>query len=144
MRNNLKILCRSLILLATVLVVTSCDRSDDINAIFRERTWYLTYIQEGDTKRFPKEKQLYSIIFKNDKFTATMPSGSMLKGTWNADGGERHSFYCRNIEKEGKIAGDTIAEKMYNILRNATSYEGDTNWLQIKQDKKTYMQFYNK
>ena len=73
-----------------------------------------------------------------------MPNGSMLKGTWSADGGTNHSFYCRDIEKDGKITGDTIAEKMYNILSNAANYEGDTNWLQIKQNKKTYMQFYNK
>ena len=144
MKNNLKIFSKAFIIFAMIFMATSCDKNDDINAIFRERTWYLTYIQNGDIRRIPKEKQLYSIVFKNDKFTVTMPSGAMIKGMWHADGGGSHSFYCRNIEKDGIILGDTIAEKMYGILTNAESYEGDTNWLQIIQDKKTYMQFYNK
>ena len=48
------------------------------------------------------------------------------------------------IKKNGKIAGDIIAEKIWDILNNAQSYEGDTNWLQIIQDKDIYIQLYNK
>lgn len=43
-----------------------------------------------------------------------------------------------------QLRGDTIGEKMLNIFTNAKSYEGDTNWLQIKQQKNTYMQFYSR
>lgn len=129
-------------LLAMALAMTACNTTDDINAIFRERTWYLTYIKLADAERYPKDK-LYSINFKNDNFEARMPNGAAITGKWHADGSKNRSFNCTQIKKEGNFAGDTIAEYMYKIISNAKNYNGDTNWLQIKQDKNTFMQFYN-
>ncbi len=128
-------------LLIFACTMAACNNTDDINAIFREHTWYLTYIKDSNTERFPKEK-LYSISFKNDNFEAYMPNGATIKGKWYADG-STHAFHCTQTRVEGSISGDTIAERMYSIIKNAQSYSGDTNWLQIKQDKNIYMQFYN-
>ena len=142
MKNYFKILGKTFILLAALLTVTACDTDDDINAIFREQTWFLTYVQDGNTQRTP-EKNIYSIDFKNDNFTATMPNGATINGKWNANGDKSHSFTCRNITTTGTINGDIIAEKILNILTNAKRYSGDTNWLQIIHDKSNYMQLYN-
>ncbi len=140
--KNILFLSKTFMLAAMLFLVMACDKNDDINAIFRERTWYVTFVKEGNTTEYSKGK-LYSIEFKNT-LTATMPNGATIKGDWHADGGGSHSFYCRNLKKEGKITGDIVAEKVWDILNKAESYEGDTNWLQIIQDKETYIQLYNK
>ena len=142
MKNNIMFLCKTFILFATLFIFAACEKNDDIDTIFRERTWYVTFVKEGNTTEYAKDK-LYSFEFKNT-LTVTMPNGATIKGNWYADGGGSHSFYCRNLKKEGKIIGDIIAEKVWEILNNAQSYEGDTNWLQIIQDKDTYIQLYNK
>ena len=142
MKNCIILLCKTFILFATLFIFAACEKNDDIDAIFRERTWYVTFVKEGNTTEYAKDK-LYSFEFKNT-LTVTMPNGATIKGNWYADGGGSHSFYCRNLKKEGKIIGDIIAEKVWEILNNAQSYEGDTNWLQIIKDKDTYIQLYNK
>ena len=142
MKNCLNISIKTLMLSIALFSATACNTDDDINAIFRERTWNLTYIKSGSIKRYAKDK-IYSIEFKNDNFTATTPNGATITGKWHADGSEVRSFTCSNVRTGGKIKGDTIAEKMYDLLKNAKNYAGDTNWLQIKQDNNTYMQLYN-
>ena len=142
MKNCIIFLCKTFILFATLFIFATCEKNDDIDAIFRESTWYVTFVKEGNTTEYAKDK-LYSFEFKNT-LKVTMPNGATIKGNWYADGGGSHSFYCRNLKKEGKIIGDIIAEKVWEILNNAQSYEGDTNWLQIIKDKDTYIQLYNK
>ena len=143
MKNNFKTAVKALLLSAMMAVMVSCEKNDDINAIFRERTWYLTYVQSGNT-RYDNKGKLYSIEFRNDKFIVTTPTGATIKGVWFADGGGSHTFYCRNLEKSGELWRDDIATKMFDIFKKAESYEGDTNWLQIRtEDNKLYMQFYN-
>lgn len=130
-----------LLALALPFVFASCEREDDINAIFRENTWYLTFIKDGDKERFTNKK--YSINFVNDDFEVIMPNGTTINGNWSADGGDSHAFGCSNMRITGNFADDTIAERMYSILKNAKKYDGTTTWLQIIEDKNNYMQFYN-
>jgi hypothetical protein len=137
-RNTLK----ALLLLVLSFTAVACNDEDDINEIFRERTWYLTYVKDGGVERIPNKK-LYSIVFMKDNFIARMPNGTTVKGLWQADGRTR-TFRCTNVSADGGFSGDTIAEKMYGIIRNAQKYDGDIHWLQIIQDKNTHMQFYNR
>lgn len=131
-------------LLTFALAMVACNTTDDIEAIFSGQTWYLTYIKNGDEKTTPKNGKIYSIDFnKNAQFEARVPGGGVIKGRWHADGSDKHSFNCTNVTYEGFISGDSIANNMLNILQNATSYNGDTNWLHIIKDKNTEMQFYN-
>ena len=74
MENNFKKAMKALFLSAMMAVMVSCEKNDDINAIFRERTWYVTFVKEGNTTEYSKGK-LYSIEFKNT-LTATMPNGA--------------------------------------------------------------------
>ena len=137
MRHIAKQIIRVIFALTLPLAAISCVGDDDINAIFRERTWKLTYIKEGSVQRYAKER-IYSIEFLERTFTATTPNGATITGNWLANGDSSHSFTCSNIRTNGNIKGDTIALKMREILTNAKSYNGDTNWLQIKQQENTY------
>lgn len=143
MKNCFYTLGKILIMSVALFAVATCNTDDDINAIFRGQTWYLTYIQNGDARITLDNKQPYSIDFKNDNFTVTTPLGATINGKWQAKGDKSHSFTCKSITTSGNVSGDSIAEKMYRIIGNAKSYSGDTNWLHIIQDKNTYMQFYN-
>ncbi|MBQ8336238.1 MAG: DUF4847 family protein [Bacteroidaceae bacterium] len=140
MKRMIKKINWLILTLALPLLLTSCEREDDINAIFRGTTWYLTYIKNGEKQSETKKR--YSINFVNDNFEAVMSGGARITGKWRADGAS-HSFGCSNIHVTGSVAGDSIAEKMYSILTNAKRYSGTTTWLQIIQDNNTFMQFRN-
>ena len=101
----------------------------------------MSLVREGAVERYSNKK--YKVIFTDEEFNAIMPGGSAITGKWKADNKSR-SFQCWGIKTTGSLRGDTIGEKMLNIFTNAKSYEGDTNWLQIKQQKNTYMQFYSR
>ena len=128
---------------ATLLIIcaVSCSNDDNITEIFRDREWALSLVREGSVERYSDKR--YNVKFAETTFTATMPGGATISGKWEADGSSR-SFRCWNVRTDGSIKGDTIAEKMLQIFTNATSYDGDTNWLQIKQQKNVYMQFYSR
>lgn len=132
---------KRIIFASTILLIVASCAHDDIGEIFIDRDWTLSLVKEGSVIRY--SNKLYKVSFTEDAFNATTPSGSTISGKWNADNKNR-SFHCWNIKTAGSLKGDTIAEKMLNIFTNATSYDGDTNWLQIKQQKNTYMQFYNR
>lgn len=125
-----------------LLCVASCTH-DDIKEIFIDREWTLTYILREDSVQYDNRGKKYKVIFTDEEFNAIMPGGSAITGKWKADNKSR-SFQCWGIKTTGSLRGDTIGEKMLNIFTNAKSYEGDTNWLQIKQQKNTYMQFYSR
>lgn len=126
---------------ALILTLASCSSEDDITEIFRDREWTLSLVKEGSVERYSSKK--YNVLFAESSFKAATPGGATISGKWEADGGTK-SFRCWDVRTEGNIKGDTIAEKMLQIFRNATSYDGDTNWLQIKQQNNVYMQFYSK
>jgi hypothetical protein len=65
-------------------------------------------------------------------------------GNWQADNKNR-TLRCTNVRVgEGSIAKDTTATKMKLFLEKASSYNGDANWLQIRQQDNVYMQFHNR
>lgn len=130
------------IIFATILVtaVIAC-KEDDINEIFVEREWKLTLIKDGGEIKYTQDK-VYTIQFFDNTFKATLTNGGAINGNWKANGSTRE-FSCSNVRTSGSFAGDTIAQKMVQILTNAKKYSGDTNWLQIKQQENVYMQFYN-
>ena len=122
-------------------VIVACTPQDDIAEIFTEQEWTLSLVQEGSKKRYSDKK--YNVTFEDTEFSASTPNGGSISGKWEANGSDR-SFRCWNVQSAGDFKNDTIAQKMLQIFRNATSYDGDTNWLQIKEQKNVYMQFYSK
>lgn len=133
---------KALCLIIVTLIFVGCNKSDDLNEIFQSRTWKLSFFQEGTTRNIAKEG--YSIRFYENSFTANTPSGAAIIGNWQADNKSR-TMQCSNIRiAQGSIARDTTATKMKQFLERASSYNGDANWLQIRQQSNIYMQFHNR
>ncbi|MBR5860014.1 MAG: DUF4847 family protein [Bacteroidaceae bacterium] len=137
MKQVVKTIKRTIFAVALLACIPSCTSDDDIDDIFIERGWTLTYIQEGSVRRNTEGKK-YSLLFGEVAFTATTPDGSTITGEWKADGGTR-SFTCYNVRSSSNFQKDTIAKSMLNLLKNARKYEGDTHWLRIKQQENVYM-----
>lgn len=129
--------------LVAALSFCACSNEDDIGEIFTGHDWTLAFIQEGNDKSTPKDGD-YTIVFNSSTFTLTTPANATITGNWQADG-ESRSFRCSNIRTTENINSDNTANKMKQLLQNATSYAGDANWLQIiVQTGNVFMQFHNK
>lgn len=138
-----RIIKTALVILAA-FTFASCNKEDDIQEIFIDRSWTLTFIQEGKEHFVPQNNAAYIISFKGNTFTLTTPANATISGNWQADGGSR-TFRCSSIRTSGNITNDDIAKRMRNMLQNAVSYNGDANYLQIiVQQGNAFMQFYNK
>lgn len=132
----------SAMLLLTLLAVASCDKSDDLDEIFLNHKWTLSFFREG--KNIAPVKGDYTMTFQENTFSVATPAKAIIEGFWNADS-KQHTFRCTNVRvTSGSIAGDTTATKMKNFIEKATSYGGDANALQIKIQDNAYMQFHNK
>ena len=124
------------------LLLTGCESGDDLGEIFLNKTWKLSFFQEGRERNIAKDG--YSIRFYESSFTANTPSGAAIVGNWQADNKNR-TLRCTNVRVgDGSIAKDTTATKMKLFLEKASSYNGDANWLQIRQQDNVYMQFHNR
>lgn len=137
-----KNISKSIILVLVLLSAASCNDSDNITEIFIGHDWKLTYIEDGGGKRWPQGK-IYSLMFGETTFNAYTPTGGKIRGQWSANGKTRE-FRCTSIRTEGISANDTIAMGMLQMFNDATYYDGDIHYLQIKKDEKHYMQFYNR
>lgn len=134
---------KGIIAFLVLTTIVACNNSDDISEIFIGHEWKLTYIEDGNMRRWPSQENAYSLTFGANSFNATTPNGGKITGRWSADGKTR-SFRCTNIMTEGIGSNDTIAGLMKQILGEASSYNGDIHWLQIKTEKNHFMQFYNR
>lgn len=124
------------------LLLTGCESGDDLGEIFLNKTWKLSFFQEGRERNIAKDG--YSIRFYESSFTANTPSGAAIVGNWQADNKNR-TLRCTNVRVgDGSIAKDTTATKIKLFLEKASSYNGDANWLQIRQQDNVYMQFHNR
>lgn len=124
------------------IFMTSCNNSDDLNEIFQNNTWKLSFFREGTSNTAVKGD--YNVKFYDNSFTATTPSGAAISGMWKADNKSR-TFNCTNIRvSNGNIGNDTTAIKMKTFFEKATTYQGDANYLQIKQQNNVFMQFHNR
>ena len=137
MRNHFIIIS-----LALAALFTSCDNGDDLTDIFLSHPWKLALFNEGG-RRTPGN-DAYVLQFYDATFSVSTRSDAVITGYWTADNKQR-TFSCSRVRVEnGSIEGDTIAQKMEKILKEARYYEGDTNYLQILVQKNKYMQFHNK
>lgn len=137
MRNHFIIIS-----LALAALFTSCDNGDDLTDIFLSHPWKLALFNEGG-RRTPGNDN-YVMQFYDATFSVSTRSDAVITGYWTADNKQR-TFSCSRVRVEnGSIEGDTIAQKMEKILKEAGYYEGDTNYLQILVQKNKYMQFHNK
>lgn len=126
------------------IALCGCNDSDDINEIFMNRDWKLSFFREGVTPPQPlPQDKIYILRFYDGSFAASSTNGAEITGNWSADSKTR-DFACTNIRTNSIAESDITASKMVTFLRKATHYDGDANWLQIKQTENVYMQFYNR
>ena len=142
MKNIARIAKRVIFALA-LTAIAACNNSDDINEIFVGHDWRLTYIEDGEFRRWPSQQNTYILTFGANSFNATTPGGGKINGRWFADGKTRE-FRCNNISTEGIDANDTIARLMVQMFKEAVSYDGDIHYLQIIKEDNHLMQFYNR
>lgn len=138
-----KIIC----LLAAVLAFSACEREDDIDIIFIGKTWYMnggTFNGKGmnaDVKNFYADGQnaAYCITFNSaNTFHGMLKAGIPFSGKWSVDG-KKHKISMTFDAKPQ--TSDIFDLQIYNVLRNAESYESGGNYLFIKQDKDNVVLF---
>ena len=131
-------------LLITLLALTtqlSCDTGDSLTDIFLSHPWKLSLFNDGGIRT--PGNPAYVLQFYDGVFSVSTRSDATITGNWHADA-KRRTFNCTKVRVNGNIAGDTIAQKIEKILKEAQYYEGDANYLQIQVQKNRYMQFHNK
>ena len=131
-------------LLITLLAFTtllSCDTGDSLTDIFLSHPWKLSLFNDGGIRT--PGNPAYVLQFYDGVFSVSTRSDATITGNWQADA-KRRTFNCTKVRVNGSIAGDTIAQKIEKILKEAQYYEGDANYLQIQVQKNRYMQFHNK
>ena len=127
----------------SLTAIVACNSSDDVGEIFIGNNWKLSFIEEAGVRRWPSQQSEYALTFTANNFNATTPSGGRISGHWSANGKTRE-FRCSNIRAEGIGTNDTIGNRMLQIFKNASTYDGDTHYLQMIKDKNHFMQFYNR
>jgi hypothetical protein len=133
------------IILSLCLLLAACSTEDDVNEIFcgkRFKITGLTYNGQKivkDVKEFYAVDGTYWISFSQMSVTGMLQSGMSVEGTWSADGGNRQLTIHLTSPRNADGASD-ICNKVFNILKNATSYSGDSNVLRIKRDNSSYIE----
>ena len=141
--NNIAKTIKRIAAILSLTAIAACNNSDDVSEIFIGHDWKLSFIEEAGTRRWPSQEHAYEITFTANTFNATTPAGGKISGRWSANG-KTKEFRCSNIRSESIGANDTIGIKMVQIFNEATSYEGDIHYIQIKTEDNDLMQFYNR
>lgn len=127
------------------MLLTACSKEDDVTEIFsgnRFKITGLTYNGQKtvkDVKEFYEVDDTYWIAFTQLAFTGMLQSGIKIEGSWKADGSSRELSLNITSPKNADGTSD-ICSKVFNILKNATSYSGDKNVLRIKKDNSSYIE----
>lgn len=133
------------IILTVCLLLAACSKEDDINEIFNGNRFKITGLTYNgqktvkDVKEFYAVDDTYWIAFSQMTVTGVLQPGMTVEGTWKADGSNRQLTINLTSPKNANGATD-ICNKVFNILKNATSYSGDRNVLRIKRDSNTYIE----
>lgn len=136
-----------MVLLMLMPLFLSCDKEDDIDDIFIGKTWYVTgatingtSITGDDIKSLYVSPSSYMIYFSSDNtFNGILAAGSHISGSWNADG--KKQKMSMSFAKSENVNVTTLSSNIYNVLKDATSYSGDVNNIQIKEDHKNFVRF---
>lgn len=133
-----------ILLIASVLMLGSCAKEDDIEEIFQGKTWYITGgeingkpFASEDIKQLYSQKDIYYISFAAKSFHGVLAPKSSLSGQWSANGkSNAFHFVISNAEATNETA---LSQNVYTIIKNASRYEGDINVLKIKSDNNNYI-----
>ncbi len=131
--------------LLPLAVATSCEREDDVDAIFDGGTWKVTGVTVGgkalngeDLKELYLTEGTYVVRFVAGAFSGTLGAGSSMDGTWWANG--RNGGFGMVVEHATGVDVNKVSASVFGILEGATRYDGDMNVLRIKKDERNYVQ----
>lgn len=134
-----------ILVLTPLFTLSSCDKDDDIDEIFNGRRFKVTGITYNGQKTISEVSQLYEsantyyIVFNSLTFQGVLQAGTIIEGTWKANGNSR-SFSMTFSNITDLTGANAMCNNVYNVLRNATSYSGDKNIIRIIKDKDTYIE----
>jgi len=144
MRTFIQYILFLLLVLIPVLIITSCENEDDIEAIFYGKSWKITGATiNGTVLNGEKLSQLYvsddayTIYFNDGTFSAAFAPGSNAKGTWKANG--KKQTFSVNVTSQSGIEASELSAQIFTIFRSATQYKGDVNILRILSDQHNYI-----
>ena len=135
-------------LMAVMVGMTSCKKTDDIDQIFTSKTWYMTSgmiqgqpITGENLKKFFTSDKTYVLNFGSGALSGALSAGLSLNGTWAADG--------KTNDMKLQFTGSPTAENPFdsnllNILRNVVKYSGDENIVRLSADDNNYIEFSSK
>ena len=133
---------RILLILFALTTLLSCNTGDSLTDIFLGHPWKLSLFYDGGARTPGNPASV--LQFYDAPFTVSTRSNATITGYWQADAKNR-TFSCSKVRVDnGSISGDTIAQKIEKILKEARYYKGDANYLQIQVQNNRYMQFHNK
>ena len=140
------------LLLALPLLLTSCEKEDDVNEIFVSGTWnvgnfyhggqWSKYENDGAKVKYTREEDIkalnaMTITFNEDGSFQGKTSAGPFTGKWAVDGKKRtiSITQLRGNVSMGK------SKEFIDALKNAAYYKGDSNYLKLApEDKKSYVQ----
>lgn len=125
-------------------VLCSCDDDvDDIDIIFNDKKMKITgCVYNGVGLNGERVKEFYSNpyyveFFSSGAFQCVLTDGSDVSGYWSAGGEERKvKFDVRSVRDADKT---TLSRQVFEILKNATRYSGDSNVMKIYKDSGNYL-----
>lgn len=127
----------------------SCSNEDDVDDIFVGRTWYITgatingtSIDGDELKELYANPDTYYLNFAVQTFSGRLVAGSTLSGSWTADG-KNHTITLQ-VSQASNTDASVVSRNIYNVLRNAKTYSGDTHYIILYADKQNYVRFYEK
>ncbi len=129
---------------ALLTVAVSCDSEDDIDEIFIGHTWKITGatingqgLESDDITALYTTAGTYELTFSASTFNGTLVAGSSISGSWSADGHDKS--FSMHFSKAENTTTPPLTVNLYNILRQSTSYDGDSHVLRIKQDSNNFV-----
>lgn len=133
-------------LLPLLLILTACNKEDDIEDIFVGKTWYMNGATinglklNGEISNFytDAEESAYYITFFSQTFQGMLSAGTNFSGTWTANGKDQ-TITLTITHKPSNIP--TFDRQIYNILSSTTSYQSGADFLQLKQDSHNFVLF---
>ena len=96
-------------IICMTIALCSCNDSDNINEIFMNRNWTLSFFQEGTTRTPSPEKENYIIIDKDGYITLTDEGLSVAQKIY-----ERHTLLSKALMMIG-VDEKTAAEDACRI-----------------------------
>ena len=126
------------------IVMASCDKEDDLNEIFEGGRFHVTGLTyngkkvNSGVKEFYESDGTYYLVFSGHTFSGVLHAGTQISGTWAADGSSRQ-FSMTFTGQDGIESSTQLCTQVYSVLKHATSYKGDVNYIMIYQDSDSYV-----